>query len=197
MPRRSSSMCLLLLCVGAISTSWAGTNVSGIITTTTWTAAHSPYHITNTVTVPPGNVLTIEPGVDILFDADVPFVVEGAIHAVRTEADSIRFVKGTAPRWRGLRLYSTDGDTCTLHYVRFSDGYTEAPDYPYPENYGGGLCLGKWDDDAPPEHLRGGLAHVVASGNYAKAQGGGIALINARVTMDGCTVRNNTVSPCI
>jgi hypothetical protein len=169
----------------------AGTNVGGEITTTTWTAANAPYHVVDTVTVPVGNTLTIEPGVDVLFDAEVPFLVSGSVHAVGTEADSIRFVKGTASRWRGLRLYSVDGDTCTLHYVRFSGGYTEAPDFTCPDNYGGGLCVGVYDETVPASPLRAGLQHVVASGNVAVNQGGGIAIHNSIVTMANCTMRDN------
>ena len=80
----------------------ADTNVSGEITTTTWTAADAPYHVTAACIVAAGNTLTIEPGVDVLFDADVPFVVEGALDAVGTEVDSIRFVAGAAWQNGGL-----------------------------------------------------------------------------------------------
>ena len=44
-------------------------NVSGTLNTTTWSKANSPYRVTGTVTVPTGNTLTIEPGVDVVFDA--------------------------------------------------------------------------------------------------------------------------------
>ena len=74
------------------ATGVSGTPVSGEIRTTTWTKAGSPYRVTNTIRVPQGQLLTIEPGVDVLFDDDVPFVVEGRIHAVGMQTDSIRFL---------------------------------------------------------------------------------------------------------
>ena len=63
-------------------------NVSGVVETTTWQAAESPYRVIDTVRVAAGNLLTIEAGVDVLFDADVPFIVDGRIRAVGTESDS-------------------------------------------------------------------------------------------------------------
>jgi hypothetical protein len=44
--------------------------VSGTIATQTWYKGSGPYRVTGTITVPAGNTLTIEPGVDVLFDAD-------------------------------------------------------------------------------------------------------------------------------
>ena len=64
--------------------------------------------------------LTIEPGVNVVFDADVPFYVSGSIKAVGTEMDSIRFIPGLSPEWVGLKFAS--GDSSTFDYVRVSGG---------------------------------------------------------------------------
>ncbi|MDP6126113.1 MAG: hypothetical protein QGH20_10205 [Candidatus Latescibacteria bacterium] len=55
----------------------AQTNVSGNITTTTWIADNSPYKVTDTISVLAGQILTIEAGVDVLFDADAQLHVAG------------------------------------------------------------------------------------------------------------------------
>ncbi len=176
---------------GVSSFATAQTNISGEITTQTWTKADQPYHVTDTVTVLSRNTLTIEPGVDVVFDADVPFVVSGRIHAVGSVTDSIRFVRGSAVRWRGLRLISTLGEINTLHYVRFSNGYTEAVNSTFAENYGGGLSIGRFYRPIRQPVLRADLSHVVVSSNISLGSGGGIAILNASAALSNCTVKDN------
>lgn len=79
-----------------------GTVVSGTIVTQRWVKASSPYRVTGAITIPSGNTLTIGPGVDVLFNADVQFIVQGRLQAVGTETDTIRFVRGTASEWGGI-----------------------------------------------------------------------------------------------
>ena len=109
-----------MFAVLAASTASAQTNVSGIIATTTWTKANSPYRVTDTLTVPAANTLTIEPGVDVLFDAPVEFAVTGAVRAIGTETDSIRFMAGASAAWGGLRLGG--GDSSAFAYARIANG---------------------------------------------------------------------------
>ena len=165
----------------------AATGVSGTITTTTWEKALSPYRVTDTITVPSGNVLTIEPGVDILFDADVQFVVQGKLYAVGTYADSIRFLKGTAVNWRGIRI--TGGDTSTIAHMRISGG--KARGSTRQDSCGGALFLSG-------KGTRAGMSNSVISGNSSTAWwpgGGGVMNSeNAALTMTNCTVSSNSTS---
>ena len=83
----------VLLCGDKVS---ADTEVSGILNTnTTWTLSGSPYTIINTVQIPSGIVLTIEPGVEINANALDPgrqlFTVKGAIIANGTSDKLINF----------------------------------------------------------------------------------------------------------
>jgi hypothetical protein len=101
----------------------ARTTVSGDILTQTWTKANSPYIVTATVSVPYPEILTIEPGVDVLFDSpDAEFVAYGLVHAIGTQLDSIRFLPNTAngvQSWGGVRLY---GYPCGIdHCLKISD----------------------------------------------------------------------------
>ncbi len=75
---------------------------------------NSPYRVVGPVTnVLGSNRVIIEPGVDVMFDANVPWTVQ--ITAIGTASDSIRFLPGAAMSWPGLRL-----DGSTLEYVRLS-----------------------------------------------------------------------------
>jgi len=166
-----SGVSLGLLLLGAVPAT-AATGVGGTITTTTWTKALSPYHVTGTITVPFGNALTIEPGVDVLFDADVQFVVQGAINAVGTATDSIGFIKGSAAEWGGLTL--SGGDTSTLSYVRISH---------VSSNGGGGLDVESSSTVA--------LSNCTITGNSAR-YGGGLGASSSTVTLASCTIAGNS-----
>jgi len=165
------------------ATGASGTPVSGEIQTATWTKAGSPYRVTNTIRVPPGQLLTIEPGVDVLFDVDVPLVVEGRIHAVGMQTDSIRFLRGST-EWGGLRIFG--GDTSNLAYVRISGGNANGnPDSLW--NRGGGLFVNV---------ARVGVSHSVISGNSAAMRGGGLYITDpaSHVTFSHCRVTDNATS---
>jgi len=158
------------------------TNVSGTILTTTWTKADAPYHVTGTITVPSGNMLTIEPGVDVLFDADVQFVVQGRLQAVGTQTDSIRFLKGTEAEWMGIRI--SGGDSSTIAYARISDGSADGLVWP-DANAGAILVQGAG--------TRAELAHAVVSGNRANYKGGGICVCDtACATLVECVITGNS-----
>jgi parallel beta-helix repeat protein len=159
-----------------------GTAVSGNITTTTWTAANSPYQVTGTITVPTSNTLTIEPGVDVWFEADVPFVVSGAIEAVGTETDSIRFIRGLAMEWGGLRI--SGGETSTIAYARISDGHADGS---APYTNGGGIYL-------YGSSTKLGINNSVISGNTASYGGGLYNSSSATATLTDCMITGNTAS---
>ena len=80
---------------GALPAPWPAPNpttVSGTITVnTTWTLANSPYLVTDTVTVNPGIILTIEPGVVVKFYAGKNLVINGALTAIGTTENRIIF----------------------------------------------------------------------------------------------------------
>jgi len=176
----------MISCVAAVSLAAAAptalaADVSGTITTQSWTAANSPYHVTGTITVPAGNTLTIQPGVDVLFDADVRFVVLGSLHAAGTETDSIRFIKGSAAEWGGLRI--SGGDSSTIHYARISDGHADGA--AWPDNTGGGLYVSG-------VNTRLGMANTVAMGNTSPHGGNSCFVDTSRATLVDCTFNGST-----
>ena len=169
-------------CMMAIGVCHA-TDVSGTVPASTWTASGSPYRVTGTITVPAGNTLTIEAGVDVLFDADVAFIVEGALRVHGTETDSVRFLKGTAAEWGGIRI--SGGDSSSFTYARISDGKAQGSG---PDGNGGGLhCVGSGT------RLR--LDQCRVSNNAAATWGGGLYSGDSSVVwLQNCTFRSNVAS---
>ncbi len=167
-----------LLAVGlvAVQPAQSVTFVSGELRTTTWTAANGPYRVVDTLTVLANQSLTIEPGVDVLFYADVPMFVRGRIHAVGTQLDSIRFVAsnrflaGADTSWGGLRI--SGGDSSTMHFVRVSDVWAKMLRY-NDENGGGIIVRGGG--------TRLGMARSVLSGNTSAGELDGMCVWQAGV----------------
>jgi len=104
----------------AFHTDVAAGTVSG-----TWTSANSPYYINGEITVPDGETLTIEPGVEVVFMGHYKFNVQGRLLAVGTKNDTIRFTaEDKETGWHGIRFMSTPNtnDTSKIAYCSFKYG---------------------------------------------------------------------------
>jgi hypothetical protein len=159
----------------------SGTSVSGNVSGV-WTAAGSPYRVQGPINVDMYSQLDIEPGADVLFDIDVPFIVEGELQALGTETDSIRFLPGRTYEWGGIRF--NDANSSRIQYGRISgavvsDGEHES----HPDYVGAGIY-------AAGTRLR--LNNVVISNNRSLGYGGGIAAdSSSSMTLHDCTIANN------
>jgi len=108
-------------------------NVSGV-----WDLTGSPYYVTCDVTVPAGQTLEIQPGVEVLFTGHYKFSVLGDLQAIGTEQDSIVFTRALpteASKWAGIKILSAT-DTCRFKFcaIEFAH-FTHWPG----EDPGGGL----------------------------------------------------------
>jgi hypothetical protein len=101
-----------------------GGSVSG-----SWTAAQSPYHVLGNCVIPADETLTIQPGTQVLFAADVRLQVSGSLKAEGTVADSIIFsALNPEQGWNGIRCYSTattQQDSTIFTYCRLSNAKAE------------------------------------------------------------------------
>ena len=103
----------------------ADTLVSGRITSTTWTEANSPYRVTGTVTV--NGVLTIQPGVTVLFDHGTQLRVgeagaagiTGSLNAQGNATHPIVFTptSGLAGGWSGLSFQPQNSASSTIRHA--------------------------------------------------------------------------------
>jgi hypothetical protein len=104
---------LLFTAIQTLATDIPAGNVSG-----TWTVADSPYIINGHTRVPAGESLTIEPGVEVLFNGPYYMRILGDFLAVGAESDSITFSSASGSNvWKGFKLDSLAAASDT---VRFS-----------------------------------------------------------------------------
>jgi hypothetical protein len=155
-------------------------NVSGLQNNEIWTKANSPYRVTGAINVMTGTALTIQAGVEILFDADVEIVIQGRLSAVGTPTDSIVFAKGTAASWKGFRF--SGGDSSTLAWVRISNGFARDA-----RTDGGALSI-------EGTGTRITMANCVISKNAATTGGGIRANSGTVVSIVNSTITGNSVS---
>ena len=124
-----SPICILVLflVLGVGAEGHAQTPVSGAITADThWTLAGSPYQVTDSVTVEQGATLTVDAGVRVEFNQHKALYINGALNAVGTSAQPIRFTgatEGTSGFWCGIYVPSggsADLEHCTIAYAGYS-----------------------------------------------------------------------------
>lgn len=202
------SLSLLLL----VSSLIAQTQISGVVTGSL-SLANSPYQVIDNIDIPSGQTLTIEPGVEVVFQGHYQLQVHGKLMANGTETDSIYFTTNNPTvGWGGIRVNSSE--TCELAFCRIEYGKTELN---YPDNVGGGLgifdsnafisnCvfadnMANGDDDG-----LGGAIYAINTGNngvtriekttflrnYAYGEGGAIKLSgDFNTEIDECTFLEN------
>jgi len=159
----------------AASTTVPGGDVSG-----TWTASGSPYLIEGDLTVPSGETLTVEAGVEVVFQSWYKLTVHGTLLAEGTESAPILFTATPeAPdTWLGIRIIDAPTTSTLTHVIIENGGATGAA----PENTGGGLYV---RNSAPV------ITYATIRDNFATKAGGGIALDNADAVIRDSTLINN------
>jgi len=182
--KRQFSVLLLTLALLSLSAPAVATviYVSGD-QTGTWSA--DTVIVTAEVRVPPGQSLTISPGVEVLFSVYCKFIVDSAatLHAVGTPADSIRFdVLPPDTAWHGIRFLSAS-DSSRLEYCLLTHGSATGGGV---DNFGGAIyCF----SSSPT------ISHNTICGNSAYLFGGGIACwYNSRPNISGNTLSGNTTN---
>lgn len=97
----------------------------GIYNNTVWTKANSPYIITGDVVLFPDKTLTVEPGVEILFNGFYFLEIRGTLVSVGNETDRIVYASNLTPRtmgdWKKVMLKTNQGAKASFEYCDFSD----------------------------------------------------------------------------
>jgi len=124
---------LLLACVIFPFLTQAQTTINGGSVKGKWTKANSPYLITANISIAAGDMLTIEPGVRVMFRNKVGVYVHGSLRANGAVGDSIDFTVEPIANyhtqwdtgfygWRGFGFFGDlpDSDTTQFSYCKFS-----------------------------------------------------------------------------
>lgn len=82
----------------------ASTSITSPVISGHWTLAGAPYLINNTVTVNLGDTLTIDPGVEVIFQGNYVLCVEGSLIAVGTAAMPISFHINDTTGWHDVSI---------------------------------------------------------------------------------------------
>jgi hypothetical protein len=112
------------------------TSVSGgIYQNTTWTMAGSPYIVTGSIVVFPGNTLTIEPGCVVKFTADYSFntgnfiylEIRGTLVANGTPNIPVVFTSTDTTtgfyNWDGIRIKGSQGGSIQMNHIELHNSY--------------------------------------------------------------------------
>ncbi|MCK4822778.1 right-handed parallel beta-helix repeat-containing protein, partial [bacterium] len=156
---------LIISFVSAQTTIPAG-NVSG-----TWTGTGSPYLIQGNITIHSDSTLTIEPGIEVIFQGHYRFIVNGSLYANGTVSDSIYFVPAdTTTRWNGIEFRDSNG---SLTYTNVS--YTSI-----------GLGAVYFNNSTVD------LSHCTINDNTAQGSGGLDIGFGNHVTVSHCSIIRNS-----
>jgi hypothetical protein len=124
---------LTLICVIINQRAYSQTNVSGSIhSNTTWSLTNSPYHVTGNTYVFPGNTLTIEPGVRVIFDGNFELEIRGELIANGTSTNKIYFcgkmiITGTDTTyvlWKRVHIEQNNKGKASFSHCIFKDAQT-------------------------------------------------------------------------
>jgi hypothetical protein len=174
----SAIVTLFLVCFSFADTHIPAGDVYG-----TWTSSGSPYLIDGEITIPTDSTLTIQPGVNIIFQGHYKFIVHGLLEAIGTESDSIVFTAAnTDTGWGGIRFIDSQ-DSSHLNYciVEHGNANEYSPDY---------IGRGIYCVNSNPVLTNCIIQENVAGVLYG--EGGGIYLNNSNPTIISCLIRNNS-----
>ncbi len=155
-----------------MQTLWSQTQVSGN-QSGNWTLTNSPYQVTGNITIPAGQTLIIEAGVQVVFQDYYRIYVDGQLIANGNENNLIVFTPANQNTgWGGIRLDGTP-DVSEFHYCKFEYGKTSATGS-YPDMHGGAVVL----KDADAQFYHCTFSHNDATGDD-DGMGGAVYTMNS------------------
>lgn len=119
---------LAILCSCLTGNTWADTSITTAYVSGHWTLAGSPYKIYNDITVNYNASLTIDPGVEVVFQGPYAINVAGSLYSTGTAAQPISYHiqdttgwsdTGATGGWHGIWLSSGSGPEGTTNSISF------------------------------------------------------------------------------
>lgn len=180
MQRSTARSSLLAGLLGLIAYTAAATDVDPGPVSGTWSASGSPYIVLGHITVPDGETLTIDAGVEVRFDGPYALDVQGRLVSDGAPSDTILFtVNAGRQAWGHIEIGQDADAGSLLSYCRIEHSNSTVHDSVY-SRHGGGLYM-KGSHGARVEYST--IADCVG------AYGGGI-YADGSVTVESCIVRS-------
>jgi len=159
-----------------------GGNVSGV-----FNIIGSPYYINGDITIPDQQTLSIDAGVEIIFNGNFKLIVQGHLIANGTAIDTIQFKPfNSSTKWRGIRFEDIiiTNDTSKLSYCKITGSQSSdgTPSITNLDN-GGGIYVKNTNKIV--------ITHCSIAGNVADNKGGGIYISNSNIVFRNNSVSNN------
>jgi hypothetical protein len=159
---------------------FSNTDINGGPVSGTWEKAYSPYLVKGNITVPSGSSLTINAGVEVIFQGVYNLVVNGTLELNGAEGDSVIMTAVNATTgWRGIKLFGPFADTIHINYSIIE--YVIAPTT-YPEDQFGALTF---------DHVIVKITNSRVSDNKAGEYGCGIQSLNSTLILENNLFMNN------
>ncbi|MBP7563932.1 MAG: right-handed parallel beta-helix repeat-containing protein, partial [Candidatus Cloacimonetes bacterium] len=166
-------------------------NVSGNVSGE-WTIENSPYYVTGDLTITLADTLLIHAGVQVVFQGNYLFIVNGRLNANGNENEPISFkAEGLNGTWRGFLYVDSNNEmlvqNSTFRYCSFEDGYAYKEDGE-PDYYEYGAALRAVNSSK----IR--FQNCTFKHNTANWSGGAIYLENSDLIFSDCLFLENTSS---
>lgn len=206
------SVILLSALLSLLSTVFADTIIPGGYVSGIWAQSGSPYLIQGDLAINSTSTLTIEPGVEVLFQGYYRLLCEGRLLAVGTVEDSIIFKPFAAqPNWDGIDLINLNLnilDSTRLEYCYFEKAMASRRIGIYNLNNGGAIylfnsskitlsdCL--FEDNCTIDRIGSNGANGTGSNingmpgeSVSTGSGGAIFCLNSNPIITSCIFANN------
>jgi len=173
-------------------TFYSQTPIEGGVVSGTWTLEGSPYLIEGLITVPDDHTLTIEAGVEVIWQGSYTFYILGQILALGTENDSILFTAADPETgFASIRFVETpeENDSSRFDHCIFRYGKVYGTD---PDFCGGAIavfnfskvvvnhCLFEYNEAITPD-----------PNSENEPSGGAIAMEGSNMVIKNCTFKEN------
>jgi hypothetical protein len=172
---------------------YAQTFISAGTVSGTWSSSGSPFLVQGSIIIPDGQTLTIDPGVNVIFQGSYQLFVQGRLLAEGTVSDSISFIaQDTTLGWRGIRFDSTPttNDSSKIIFCKILHG----KNLNYLNNgNGGGLYINNFTKIKLSDCLFQFCKTTCSGCNGSNGNGAGI-YSNSTLTISKSNFKNNDAS---
>jgi len=144
-----------------------------------WSLLDSPFYVEGEINIPAGETLTIESGVEVIFNGHYKFLIYGYLEANGNEDEQITFTAANPlTGWHGLRFFNATPNS-ELSYCTIQHGYANGPGS---DDEGGGVYC--YNSDPV-------FNHCTVTMNSSEQYGGGMEFVESSPSITDCEITNN------